>query len=1104
MFERVEELTSRNDELKKMLVDMQELRSQFSGYSTSLREEILEDHEVARNFRGGLDTLIDNLGISPEAPLKHVEGHPGNIEAFRKTCELLQADISILYRSVPGNLNPAFQGTQRSWELLTEVLQSASGLSREHWAYRDKNLDSSGVDIALAELELEIQEANLLRDRLSTTFELDELPEAARLRSLQRTLNGAGLFGWIRKDVRAARRSLRDLSTTTSAKHKSLIELLPSLRKYRAMLDSMDEKYQSNPHLGSYYKGLNTPVRRLRELSKWYTMLEAKFGRGDHDRARIGNALRDLEQNSADILLSAVKSGLLERLNGALRELGVLKTALPRYFTEEAFNENIVSVELSKTGSDGSTNADERAPSGLLVTLLHELTTALGLVQPAVCDASQSLSQFRHLGVAWHTTLEDLQSWRASPVVQSTVPSLFDPPFTSLSAPVVADEDIKLAIALGQAALVSPALALAFQRPDPQVVVARLTAARGTLREACQSADVLYKEFIAHGEIDEACWVQRGGEALTSQIERNVQRLEHEPWLETWLSWQRVKNRNDAQCLSSLIDKLERKLISKSDVYDAIDVSVYDQLSRYLLEQEKEIGNIEGLHQNPLRKQFAELDKSIQSLQCKRVAYQCANHTPVPKGNSTGTVSTYTDMSLIQKEHSKKTRHIPIRQLLGRASGAINALKPCFMMSPMSVAQYLEAGKHEFDIIVMDEASQIRPEEALGAIGRAKQLVVVGDPKQLPPTSFFQKNSGESDDDEDVGVQQSESILDAVLPIFPKRRLRWHYRSRHQSLIQFSNKHFYDSNLVLFPSPHGDSEEYGLKFKRVANGVFDSSVNQEEAEEIAKFVAHQLLRRPGETVGVVAMNIKQSEAIDAALENLKMADPEVKDAVEKAENKNDEPLFIKNLERVQGDERDIIVISMTYGPNIVGGRTPQRFGPINSAIGWRRLNVLLTRSKKRMHVFSSMGSADVLDTDSMSRGKKALKGFLYYCEHGQVDTPKITGREPGSPFEVAVIRRLEDAGYDAVPQLGVAGFFLDIAVRDPNQPGRFLLAIECDGATYHSAKSARDRDRLRQEILENLGWQVHRIWSTDWFRNPDGQMAAVFKKLDQLGFRKAA
>ena len=143
-------------------------------------------------------------------------------------------------------------------------------------------------------------------------------------------------------------------------------------------------------------------------------------------------------------------------------------------------------------------------------------------------------------------------------------------------------------------------------------------------------------------------------------------------------------------------------------------------------------------------------------------------------------------------------------------------------MSPMSVAQYLEAGKHEFDIIVMDEASQIRPEEALGAIGRAKQLVVVGDPKQLPPTSFFQKNGGESDDDEDVGVQQSESILDAVLPIFPKRRLRWHYRSRHQSLIQFSNKHFYDSNLVLFPSPHGDSEEYGLKFKRVANGVFDS------------------------------------------------------------------------------------------------------------------------------------------------------------------------------------------------------------------------------------------------------------------------------------------
>lgn len=453
-------------------------------------------------------------------------------------------------------------------------------------------------------------------------------------------------------------------------------------------------------------------------------------------------------------------------------------------------------------------------------------------------------------------------------------------------------------------------------------------------------------------------------------------------------------------------------------------------------------------------------------------------------------------MSLIHKEHSKKKRHIAIRQLMTRASGAIAALKPCFMMSPMSVAQYLEPGSHEFDLIVMDEASQIRPEEALGAIGRARQLVVVGDPRQLPPTSFFDKNADEADDEEDVGLQQSESILDAVLPLFAKRRLRWHYRSRHQSLIAFSNAHFYDSNLVLFPSPHGESEEFGLSFRRVADGCFEDGVNTVEAGRVADFLAEQLLRRPAESVGVVSMNAKQAEAIEIALEALAKNDPEVAAAVDRA-MKGSEPLFLKNLERVQGDEREVIVISMTYGPLVPGGRTPQRFGPINSATGWRRLNVLLTRSKKRMQVFSSMGAADVLESGTPSRGKSALRNFLEYCERGHLHMSQATGREPDSAFEVAVMRRLADAGYTAEPQLGVGGFFLDLAVRDPDDPGRYLLAIECDGATYHSAKSARDRDRLRQEILENLGWRVHRIWSTDWFRNAEAQMTAVLKSLER-------
>ena len=225
--------------------------------------------------------------------------------------------------------------------------------------------------------------------------------------------------------------------------------------------------------------------------------------------------------------------------------------------------------------------------------------------------------------------------------------------------------------------------------------------------------------------------------------------------------------------------------------------------------------------------------------------------------------------------------------------------------------------------------------------------------------------------------------------------------------------------------------------------------------------------------------------------------PLLADSLDKNRN-TDEPLFIKNLENVQGDERDVIIISMTYGPETIGGRTMQRFGPINTNVGWRRLNVLFTRSKKRMHVISSMGSGDILVSGTSSKGVESLRYFLEYCETGHLHHATHTGRPADSDFEVSVMKALADKGYECEPQLGVAGYYLDLAVKDPGKPEQFLMGIECDGATYHSAKSSRDRDRLRQEILENLGWTIRRIWSTDWFKNPQAQLQPILLQLDQI------
>lgn len=373
----------------------------------------------------------------------------------------------------------------------------------------------------------------------------------------------------------------------------------------------------------------------------------------------------------------------------------------------------------------------------------------------------------------------------------------------------------------------------------------------------------------------------------------------------------------------------------------------------------------------------------------------------------------------------------------------------------------------------------------------------MGDPKQLPPTTFFDRIVDDGVEDP-TGIEESESILDATLPMFPTRRLRWHYRSQHENLIAFSNHSFYERDLVLFPSPHKQTKNYGIQYFRLPRGCFVNQRNMEEARAISEAVKVHFMQRSEETLGVVAMNREQRQQIALAIEMQAKNEPGFQELLDEDALRH-ESLFIKNLENVQGDERDVIFISMTYGPKEPSGKVHQRFGPINSDVGWRRLNVLFTRSKKRMHIFSSMGSEDIVVSPSSKRGVHALRDFLNYCETGilhKVD--RYTGRSPDSDFEISVMSLLRDVGFECIPQVGVAGYFIDVAVVDPGNPGRYLMGIECDGATYHSAKSARDRDRLRQIILERLGWRIHRIWSTDWFKNPHGELATIIRELNEI------
>jgi very-short-patch-repair endonuclease len=495
---------------------------------------------------------------------------------------------------------------------------------------------------------------------------------------------------------------------------------------------------------------------------------------------------------------------------------------------------------------------------------------------------------------------------------------------------------------------------------------------------------------------------------------------------------------------------------------------------------------------------FVDIDKSLSRRWQERIAYNVSLRK-IPRGVGSGYVSEYTELNLLLKEIQKRKRHIPIRQLVKRAGNALQGLKPCFMMSPMSVAQYLEPGKIEFDMVIMDEASQIRPAEAIAAIARSNQFVIVGDPNQLPPTSFFQRTGGEDyGEEETTAVEDMESILDICLANYQKRRLRWHYRSEHESLIAFSNNQFYDDDLIVFPAPHKDDDNNGIHYHYIKEAKYQKGRNRVEAQSVTDAIVEHFRNRPHLSLGVATFNREQAELIQDTLERrqkeLAWIDAKVKDLEESTE-----PFFIKNLENVQGDERDVIFISTTYGPDAQTGIVYQRFGPISADTGWRRLNVIVSRARKRLEIFASMHATDIKLSLTPSRGVQALKAYLEYAETGNLPNPVgISGREPGSDFEIAVSRILLSNGYKIEPQVGVAGFFIDIGVKNPEREDEFICGIECDGASYHSAKSVRDRDRLRQEILVRKGWNIHRIWSTDWFKNREREVQRLLNHLGEI------
>ena len=457
------------------------------------------------------------------------------------------------------------------------------------------------------------------------------------------------------------------------------------------------------------------------------------------------------------------------------------------------------------------------------------------------------------------------------------------------------------------------------------------------------------------------------------------------------------------------------------------------------------------------------------------------------------------EVALLRREASKKKRHMPVRKLLAAIPRLLSELKPCLMMSPLTVSHFLSP-EHQFDLVVFDEASQVPPQDAINCVYRGRQLIVAGDSRQLPPTPFFQvTDPDEPWDEADETAEDMESILDSCEALLPRHPLRWHYRSRHEDLIAFSNAMVYDRSLLTFPSADQFSAAKGVRFIHVPDGVYDrgrTSANRREAQVVAERVVEHLLESE-RSVGVITFSSTQRDAVSEELDRLRIEFPEIEHRF--SGDRLDE-VFVKHLESVQGDERDVIVFSVGYGRDTEGKFT-MNFGPLNKDGGYRRLNVAVTRGRELVEVVSSVRAADFTLSESASRGAKLLRDYIRFAE---TNGTSIVGAEQEerdyvSPLEATIGAAVAELGYEVVPQVGAGTYRVDLGIRDPANEEGYVLAVTTDGLSYSSTPTARDRDRLRETVLRNLHWKVHRVWSLDWVRNREAELERLRAALASAG-----
>lgn len=900
------------------------------------------------------------------------------------------------------------------------------------------NLSDAAVVATLSDLSGKGLALQQRKSHLTNDMRLGQI-SASEVASIHSRLNNAGMLSFLSSSYRDAKQRYRDISRRSQFDKNLAIADLDSARSFLEEATAFIERARNSGVFGVGFNGLETDFAEFECVAAYYNSVDEQFQRLDQRDIR-----QFLKSADVDVLL---ETPVLPDLDGGWTAEDVTKLHQRRKRDVETLTAALTSL--------GPMLRSLRSPAKITVDLLPTFAEEAGRFAVLRDELDKDASLPSILGDmfrGWQTSVDEVEPYlQANSLVAATGAMA-----GGLRSACRAG---RLSVLRDLATEISELFAAANEKFEAMAEAAVGDFTGRIAGEPPAKIATLLK--IAAGD--------KGGLRRSLEIAARLSAL------------------NEAG-VASTVDRLIDSGVEVDRFGPALKGLLFRAAAeRIYVHHGRSVQGYSGKTLEELRKALKSADDEIRLLSRKALRADLIAKARPPSGVSRGRVGEFTEMGLIEHLADKRRIRHPVREITRKAARALLELKPCWIMSPLAVAQYIPKGTAEFDLCIIDEASQMPPEDAIGALYRAGQAMIVGDTKQLPPTNFFRQVLEDQEDDDNADPVTEESVLEMANATFrPKRMLRWHYRSRNSSLIRFSNRIMYDDNLIVFPSPNEDDKSSGVSLVET-NGLYKAGLNDIEAHKVVEHVLSFMQAHPEKSLGVVAVNKAQAEHIRELLDYQIARNSFAFDYAEawKSRGGGLNEFFVKNLENVQGDERDVIFISTVYGPPALGQKTLQRFGPINGSGGQRRLNVLFSRARDQIVTFSSMTGTDITAEQTTNPGAWMLKRWLEYSAGAPLEVLDNGVHDAfDSPLEDYVASQIRSMGCHVDCQVGVAGYAIDLGIRHPDWPYGYILGVECDGATYHSSRSARDRDRHRQEVLENLGWQLHRVWSTDWFGNP--------------------